>query len=99
MTNLQAGCCKRSNPAAEALQRWILASAMRRAVFIAEEKKSERCGGEASEISKGNTVSVVQFQILLYKEGYLTLRHCFERQTPAKLKFDAVNYNHEIYNL
>ncbi len=28
----------------------------------------------------------------------MTLNHCFERQTPAKLKFDIVNYNHEINN-
>ncbi len=28
----------------------------------------------------------------------MTLKHCFERQTPAKLKFDVVNYNHEINN-
>ncbi len=43
-------------------------------------------------------VSVVQFLILIYKEGYLTLKHCFERQRPAKLKFDVVNYNHKIKN-
>ncbi len=41
--NLQSGRCKRSNPAAEAFQRQISASAksQRGRVFVAEEKKSE----------------------------------------------------------
>ncbi len=43
MTDLQAGCSERSNPAAEAFQRRIPVSAKspRGRVLVAEEKKSE----------------------------------------------------------